>query len=262
LAGLVAIGLGSVCVFLGLFGGGVVPGAIGGGTGQAQGVAALHDLPHFTVPSVPVITLPRPLSGGAPLPSHSTTTTTTAPPGKPSAVRPPVDVPSTFPNFHIDFQTASYSVPAGSSGGPTGGSAQVAQSLISAIDRQSGGRYDIPASADNVTLLERWMANEGGLWADNPLNTSLDAASYPHQGKTGIPIYPSIAVGIQETAKTLLGNPVYAPILRALSSGTTSCETFAAAVIRSPWASSHYGYDPARFCGGSVTNLKVGRKRR
>lgn len=149
------------------------------------------------------------------------------------------------------------SMPEEASSGPV---AQIASSIISEIDELSHGRYKVPETPDNITLLERWMANEGGLWADNPLNTSLNAASYPHQFNgsqdTGIPIYPSIATGVGATAQTLLQNPAYSEILSALSSGDVACQTFAAAVIRSPWASSHYGYDPARFCGGSVTSLK------
>ena len=51
--------------------------------------------------------------------------------------------------------------------------AQVAPDLIAAIDAQSGGAMASSPPADNVALLESWMDNEGGLWADNPLNTSL-----------------------------------------------------------------------------------------
>jgi hypothetical protein len=97
------------------------------------------------------------------------------------------------------------------------------------------------------------MANEGGLWANNPLNTSLNSARYAQQiarggQNTGIPIYPTMAVGIRETAKTLLGNHAYARILSVLRSGVAPCVAFAAAVIHSPWAASHYGHNPARFC--------------
>ena len=132
--------------------------------------------------------------------------------------------------------------------------AQVAVDLIAVVDTRSGGQYAIAATAGNVTVLEKWMDNEGGLWADNPLNTSLDAARYPHQFTTGgvdtgIPIFPDISTGIDATAVTLLSNRAYAPILRVLASGTGSCVAFARAVIGSPWAASHYGGDPARFCG-------------
>jgi hypothetical protein len=126
-----------------------------------------------------------------------------------------------------------------------------------AIDGQSHGAYDIAGSAANVALLESWMANEGGLWADNPLNTSLDSGRYPHQftsggTDTGIPIYPDIEIGIEATATTLLSNHAYADILRALDGDSGDCPAFARAVIDSPWAASHYGFDPARFCGAST----------
>jgi hypothetical protein len=135
--------------------------------------------------------------------------------------------------------------------------AQVAQDIMIAIDGQSKGAYDIVASPANVTLLQSWMANEGGLWADNPLNTSLDAGRYPHQftsggSDTGIPIYPDIQIGIAATATTLLMNRAYASILAVLDQNTGDCASFARAVIDSPWAASHYGQDPARFCGPSA----------
>jgi hypothetical protein len=137
--------------------------------------------------------------------------------------------------------------------------AQVAENLIAAIDAQSKGAYAIAASPGNVSLLESWMANEGGLWADNPLNTSLDAARYPHQfttggDDTGIPIFPDIQIGVEATATTLLSNGAYASILGVLGQGDADCEAFARAVIDSPWATSHYGHDPARFCGPTATS--------
>ena len=140
--------------------------------------------------------------------------------------------------------------------------AEVAQDLIAAVDAQSRGTYDIAGTADNVALLESWMANEGGLWADNPLNTSLDAARYPHQittsgQNTGIPIFPDIQTGIEATASTLLANQAYAGILSVLSLGDAACGTFAQAVIASPWAASHYGHDPSRFCGSSAGSTTV-----
>lgn len=134
--------------------------------------------------------------------------------------------------------------------------AQVAYQIIAAVNRQSNGRLVVPATDQNVALLAQWMANEGGLWADNPLNTSLDAGRYPHQftsdgEDTGIPIFPSMAAGVDATAKTLLSGPAYRRILLALTTGKASCPAFAADVIHSPWASSHYHYNTAAFCGAS-----------
>jgi len=140
--------------------------------------------------------------------------------------------------------------------------AQVAADLIDAVDARSGGRETIVVTPDNVALLETWMSNEGGLWADNPLNTSFDAARYPHQFTTlgvdtGIPIFPDIQVGIDATAATLLSDGAYAGILGVLSEGTATCGAFARAVMASPWAASHYGGDPAHFCGAPVLPVNV-----
>ncbi|MGH9030038.1 MAG: hypothetical protein ACRDV4_10560 [Acidimicrobiales bacterium] len=134
----------------------------------------------------------------------------------------------------------------------------MARSIISDVNALSGSSR-IPVTAENLDLLEHWMANEGGLWANNPLNTSLDASRYPHQFNgsqdTGIPIYPSITVGEEDTARTLVDNGAYAHILAALRKGTASCTAFGTAVENSPWASSHYAYDPSRFCGGPITTI-------
>jgi hypothetical protein len=139
---------------------------------------------------------------------------------------------------------------------------QVAQDLIAAVDTQSKGTYQIASTTGNVSLIDAWMTNEGGLWADNPLNTSLYAGRYPHQFTTagvdtGIPIFPDIEIGIAATATTLLSNRAYADILNVLSQNGGDCAAFAHAVIDSPWASSHYGYDPTRFCGVSAATGTV-----
>lgn len=134
----------------------------------------------------------------------------------------------------------------------------VAVSLIDSINRLSHGTYAVAETPANVALLEVWMAHEGGLWADNPLNTSLDASAYPHQfttsgQDTGIPIYPNLSTGVTNTALTLLGNPAYGGILKVLASGTGSCIAFGSAVVESPWAGSHYGYDAGSFCPSGTT---------
>jgi len=139
---------------------------------------------------------------------------------------------------------------------------RIAASLILAIDARSSVRA-VPETATNIALLERWMANEGGLWANNPLNTSLGSASHPHQittsgVDTGIPVFPTMADGIQAVAVTLISNPSYSRILTVLHAGAAPCRAFAAAVIRSPWASSHYGFDLSRFCSGKVRPLTHG----
>ncbi len=71
------------------------------------------------------------------------------------------------------------------------------------------------ATADNIALVARWIDNEGGLWADNPLNTSAGSGSYPHQytsggQDTGIPVFPTMATGVEAAVTTLLSNQAYA----------------------------------------------------
>jgi hypothetical protein len=139
--------------------------------------------------------------------------------------------------------------------------------MISAINLEARGKVKIPPSADNVALLGRWMANEGGLWANNPLNTSLDSAANPHQRTsggtdTGIPIFSSMNSGVEAAATTLLSNPSYARILRVLRSGKASCLAFATAVVRSPWASGHYDHDPSGFCSGRIVAVHRGHRHR
>ena len=209
--------------------------------------------PGSTEPVVPTTT-----SGATTATNAAPTPTTLAPPTTSSPAPTATPTPALVPD-----STSSSPSPlpkeraAASPAVALGATAQVAVGLIRAVNQQSSGTEGIPVTADNVSLLDRWMANEGGLWADNPLNTSLDSAAYPHEftasgQDTGDPIFPSLSAGIAATAATLLSNPSYTRILTVLKSGRTSCLSFATAVIQSPWASSHYGYDTARFCSGII----------
>jgi hypothetical protein len=196
-------------------------------TTPAVAPAAAAPAPVSSVPST-VATEPTTVAASPPASPVFAAALPRAAPSRPGAVAPPPGTPAL---------------------------AQAAMALIRAIDGQSGGGRPVRATADNVTLLERWMANEGGLWANNPLNTSLDAGDYPHEftasgQDTGQAIFPTMALGIAATATTLLSNPAYGQIVDLLRTGRASCLSFARAVIRSPWASSHYEYNTARFCGG------------
>jgi len=192
--------------------------------------------------SVPAVTTAAPKQASPPLAFPSGTSAPLAPSPTPRQRTVPVAVTGQVPT----------------------GVAQVATGLIGAINRQSNGSSAIPMTADNVSLLDRWMANEGGLWANNPLNTSLDSVAYPHQftrngQDTGIPIFPDMSSGIAATATSLESNPSYARILRVLQRGSASCVSFAKSVIRSPWASGHYGHDPAGFCSGRIVPARLHR---
>ena len=214
-------------------------------------------------PTAPLSTVPPATTSPTPPTTSPTPPTTSAFAAVPGAV--PVTFPAGIVTVPPSHRAARRRRAGATVLAPAGGTARAAAQLIRAIDQQTGTRGAIPETADNVELLGRWMDNEGGLWADNPLNTSLDAASYPHQftasgQDTGIPIFPDLATGLVATAKTLLSNPSYSRILRVLGSGSASCMAFARVVIQSPWASGHYDYNPAGFCSGSITPVRRGRK--
>jgi hypothetical protein len=211
---------------------------------------------------------PAPPSAGTAV-SIATSTWAPATTGVPVAVTPtsaaPVPAP-TLPPLPASLLTpmvrSSHTLVSGP-GLPE--NAQAAVALIGAINQGESSAGVIPVTPNNVALLERWIANEGGVWAQNPLNTSRDSASYPHQfttngQDTGIPIFPNLALGVAATAATLWSNSAYARILRVLRSGVASCPTFARAVIQSPWASGHYGHDPAGFCSGRIVPARRGHR--
>jgi hypothetical protein len=207
----------------------------------------------------------HPVQPATPSVAVTTSAPTTPPPTTPppTIAAVPIAVPSTSRPAPLP-RPVSRAASAAPMAKPSTATAQAAVSLIAAIRVRSNGRDAIPATTDNIDLLGRWMANEGGLWADNPLNTSLDSGAYPHQFSangqdTGIPIFPSLSVGATATAATLLANPRYARILKVLGSGSASCIAFARSVIQSPWASGHYDHDPGGFCSGRIVPAHRGR---
>ncbi len=235
-----------------------------GSTAAPRSASPDSSLMPSTVPAAaaPLTTGP-PTTGSAP--STSPTPSTVAPAPVPTVAAVPVTFPTGIVTVPASRRAARHRGAPAAVLVPGAGTSRAAAGLIRAIDQQSGSRGAIPDTADNVELLGRWMDNEGGLWADNPLNTSLHAGSYPHQftsggQDTGIPIFPSLATGLAATATTLLSNPSYARILKVLGSGSASCISFARAVIQSPWAAGHYDYNPAGFCSGSITPVRRGRK--
>ncbi|MDR3650304.1 MAG: hypothetical protein P4L20_14505 [Acidimicrobiales bacterium] len=277
-AAVVALVLGSWLVVGSAAGSATAPGTRPASLNRAAG----RDL----VPSTRGTTSPRTASAEAP--STTLPPSTTAPPSTtpgsttlpPSATAPtPPTTVAVVPVAGSDpfAAAAKEAVPApprasrrhragGAMLAPAPQTARAVAQLIGAINGQSGSQGAIPDTADNIGLLGRWMANEGGLWADNPLNTSLDAGSYPHQftasgQDTGIPIFPDLAAGVAATATTLLSNPSYSRILHVLRSGSASCIAFARVVIQSPWASGHYDHDPVGFCSGSIVPARRGHQR-
>jgi hypothetical protein len=227
-----------------------------GSEGAATGEVSRVKIPAANVAS-PQDSAPATPTRSAPATAPTAAAPTVSP--RPSVAAPTTSPPSTQPPPVPSPRqaVAPRAAPSVVAQAPPGAGG-VAAALIAAVNRQSGGRESIPVTSENVILLDRWMANEGGLWADNPLNTSHGAGGNPHQytaggEDTGIPIFSTMSAGIEANAATLLANPEYAHILHVLSRGTASCMTFANAVIRSPWASGHYDHDPAGFCSGRIT---------
>jgi len=230
----------------------IAPLAVGGASPTAGPTTG--DTPETTAASTPGTAGDSASTTTAPSSAPATPSTTVTTPASPTttapATPPPLSAAPLAPALVPDGNATASAPPV------TTTESQVARELIAAIVAQSGGRFRVPATPDNITLLARWVANEGGLWANNPLNTSLYSGQYPHEiaaggQDTGDPIFPTMSVGIAATATTLLMNPAYDRILTVLRSGHESCLSFAKAVIQSPWASSHYEHSTARFCGGS-----------
>src|SRR5271170_4757674 len=95
-----------------------------------------------------------------------------------------------------------------------------------------------PPTPNNVSNILAWMSAEepAGNWYDrnNPLNASLGTSASDGTGS-----YPSLTVAAQQTA-AMLAQANMSGILAALKANADPA-TFSAAVVRSPWASSHYG---------------------
>lgn len=104
----------------------------------------------------------------------------------------------------------------------------------------------LPTTTNNVNNVVRWMAAEEppANWYDrnNPLNASLGTSSTDGTGS-----YPSLTVAAQETAAMLRQSNMSA-IYNALAANAPLA-TFSAAVVSSPWASSHYGGNPNYLTG-------------
>lgn len=126
-------------------------------------------------------------------------------------------------------------------GNPTS-SAQWAQLVL-----EDGGA---PVTQSNINLMLTWMENENypANWAprNNPLNASLGTDSTDGTGG-----YQSLNESAYYTARMIFGQSNMSGIAAALGSGTATPAQFGQAVISSPWASSHYGYNLARFTHGA-----------
>jgi hypothetical protein len=112
-----------------------------------------------------------------------------------------------------------------------------------------------PDTVNNEDNILQWMTAEEPTdnWFDrnNPLNASLGTSS-----TSGLGSYPNLQVADQETAD-MIEQTNMSGIANALRSNA-SPDAFSAAVVGSPWASSHYGGNPDAIAniptpGGTVT---------
>lgn len=79
-----------------------------------------------------------------------------------------------------------------------------------------------PANSANVRSIEAWIAREGGGGANNPLNTTLYMPGSTVFNSVGVRNYPSVAVGVLATIKTLQAS-YYTDIVGALKAGKGLC---------------------------------------
>jgi hypothetical protein len=101
----------------------------------------------------------------------------------------------------------------------------------------------LPDTTNNITNMLRWMRRESGTTWDvrnNPLNTGVGTTAV-----TGSSGFPNLIVAAQNTANALK-MPNYTAVYHALAQ-TATAHTFSAAVVASPWASSHYGGTPTNI---------------
>ena len=73
-----------------------------------------------------------------------------------------------------------------------------------------------PTTTANVSFLDSWQAAEGGVYANNPLNTKQPAPNMPYTG--AVQQYATPAQGAAATAATIT-NGYYPDIVAALKSG-------------------------------------------
>lgn len=114
----------------------------------------------------------------------------------------------------------------------------------------------LPTTQSNLNAMVLWMQAEEppSDWfnRNNPLNASLGTSASDGTGS-----YPSLTVAAQQTA-AMIRQKNMASIYNAFSSGTASPATIGAGIIASPWASSHYGGNLAKFTGTPPAVIAAG----
>jgi hypothetical protein len=111
-----------------------------------------------------------------------------------------------------------------------------------------------PVTLNNINNILHWMVAEepGSDWFDrnNPLNSSLNTGSTDGTGS-----YGSLADAAKATAQMIKQSNM-SGIASALQSDS-SLDAFSAAVVASPWASSHYGGDPSHIAQTQATEGQI-----
>lgn len=114
-----------------------------------------------------------------------------------------------------------------------------------------------PVTPLNTGKLDIWAQAEGGLPFNNPFNTGLDVGKYGGQPQAPtIARYPSIGVGVKETAATLQHSPPsygYQAIVGNLEDQGTQ-QQFAQDLEASSWDGKHYSGSQLiqQVAGGAV----------
>ena len=96
------------------------------------------------------------------------------------------------------------------------------------------GLPGVRVTPENVRFLDAWARAEGGSYANNPFNTTLQTgAQIGAPNSAGVRGYASPQAGIRATIDTLL-NGRYSNILDALRQGSSAAQA-ASALASSPW---------------------------
>jgi hypothetical protein len=93
-------------------------------------------------------------------------------------------------------------------------------------------RLGLPNTASNRVFLDLWSRAEGSKATHNPLATTMAAPGATDFNKAKVKNYPSEAIGIDATARTLR-LPSYAGVLSAMR--VSDMRASAKAVVDSPW---------------------------
>ena len=109
----------------------------------------------------------------------------------------------------------------------------------------------LPVTACNLSAVTEWEIREGGGFGNQASYNALNVnpgpgAGWPGYPATGAWAFPSAAIGLSYTVRTL-NLAAYSGIRAALAAGDDA-QAVCNAIMASPWASSHYGGTLAAAC--------------